>query len=209
MELEAFKSEYYFFEPKLFGRIFIFVDFGNVRHWAKELWPTENKFRYSIEVDIAKLATVCEWVKPDKKMFYYGFFPMTHEMHKSSVYRIDKARQSGFEVKPKEIKMVPSYDEEGKYTGKHPKCNFDVEITMDILMKMPKYDTVMIFSGDSDFGSLLKYIKDKKKKVVVVCTRNRISSELEQVADKYIPAETLAQFLVYNNKNTPPKKAEA
>ncbi len=218
MNLDELKTSRYLFDPKDFGRIFVFVDFGNVRPWAKDLWAEENKYRLSIEIDIEKLANVCNWVSPTKKFFYYGHFKKPddsvrdsdlEEKHRKSIFRIDKAEKSGFQVKTKEIKMIPYYDDVGKYVGKFPKCNFDVEITMTILQKMEKYDTAMIFSGDSDFGGLLGYIKNKGKKVIVVCTRNRMSKELEGVADTFVPAETLKDFLAYVPKNnTPPLRAE-
>jgi len=208
----AFKSKYYFFDKDEFGKVYVFVDFGNVRPWAKDLWPEENKFRYCYEIDIGKLATICSWVEPEKMLFYYGYFKERVDLdrnHKenvksrSSVFRIDKARKSGFQVRAKEIKMIPHYDESGKFLGKTPKCNFDVEMAMDMLIKIHKYDTVMLFSGDSDFGDLLRYLKEAEKKVVVVCTRNRMSTELEEVADKFIPAESLKGFLEYKKNNTP------
>jgi len=175
MKLEELKANYYLFNPDEYGRIYAFVDFGNVRPWAKELWPEENKFRFSAEIDIAKLADICNWVKVEKKLFYYGYFPYkndlpnNHELnikHRKSIFRINKARDNGFNVKSKEIKMVPHYDDEGNFAGKFPKCNFDVEIAMDMLMKMPKYDTILLFSGDSDFGGLLSYLKNKEKKIM-------------------------------------------
>lgn len=218
MDLQGFKGKYYFFDPNEYRSIFVFVDFGNVRHWAKELWPEENKYRLCVEIDIEKLAKVCEWVKPKKKFFYYGYFserndlPKNHQLnikHRKSIYRINKAEKCGFRKRTKEIKLVPHYDEDGKFLGKFPKCNFDVEITMDTMMKIEKYETIMLFSGDSDFKGLLSYLKDKGKKIVVVCTRNRMSDELEGVADKFIPAETLSSFLRYEIKNTPPFRAEA
>lgn len=212
MDLESFKGQYYLFDTKNFGNVFVFVDFGNVRPWAKDFWPEENKFRLCKEIDIAKLADVCNWVAPKKKFFYYGHFkarpdlPEDHRenrKNRNSVFRIDKAEKSGFQVKTKEIKMIPHYDEDGKFLGKTPKCNFDVEMTMDMITKIYKYDTVVLFSGDSDFGGLLSYLKEKGKKVVVVCTRSRMSVELEAVADKFIPAETLKSFLDYTKNNTP------
>ena len=187
MEIETFKAQYYFFDPLEFGRVFVFVDFGNVRPWAKDFWPEENKFRISIEVDIMKLSEVCNWVSPVKKFFYYGHFSEDQgkDKHNKSVWRIDKAGRAGFQVKTKPIKMIPHYDEDGTFVGKFPKCNFDVEMTMTMLQKIDKYDTVMLFSGDSDFGGLLGYLKSKGKKVVIVCTRNRMSTELQTVADKF------------------------
>lgn len=218
MDLEVFKRDYYLFDPKDFGRIFIFVDFGNVRPWAKNFWPEENKYKISVEIDIEKLASVCNLVNPVSKFFYYGYFKSeenlsqnqeTRNRHNGSIFRIDKARKSGFTARTKEIKMIPHYDEQGTYMGKIPKCNFDVEITMDMIIKLDKYDTVVLFSGDSDFGTLLEYLKSKGKKIVVVSTRDRMSSELESVADKFIPAETMKNLLDYHNKkDTPPVKAE-
>lgn len=219
MDLQEFKRQYFLFDPKNFGRIFAFVDFGNVRPWAKDMWREENKFRFCVEIDIAKIKDICSWVGALSSFFYYGYFARDSTLpegakdtrHDSSIFRIDKARKSGFVLVTKEIKMIPQYSEDGKFIGKFPKCNFDVEITMDLLTRIGEYDTVMLFSGDSDFGGLLKYLKSFGKKVVVVCTRNRMSEELEEVANKFIPAETLAGFLRYdrsNKNNTPPFRAE-
>jgi uncharacterized LabA/DUF88 family protein len=199
MDLEELKRNYYLFDPKPFGRIFVFVDFGNVRPWAKEFWPEENKYRICVEIDIEKLSQFCDLVTPITKFFYYGYFGGAK--YNGSIYRIDKARKSGFSVRSKEIKMIPHYDEGGKFLGKTPKCNFDVEIALDAMKKIEQYDTVMLFSGDSDFGKLLGYLKSKGKKVIVVSTRSRMSIELERVADKFIPAETTKDMLRYDGKN--------
>ncbi len=212
MDLQDLKHEHfqkcYLFKAEDYGRIFTFIDFGNVRPWAKDFWPEENKFKISIEVDITKLAEVCNTVSPVKKFFYYGHFSEDQgkDKHNKSVWRIDKAGRAGFQVKTKPIKMIPHYDEDGTFVGKFPKCNFDVEMTMTMLQKIDKYDTVMLFSGDSDFGGLLGYLKSKGKKVIIVCTRNRMSKELQSVADKFIPAENLAQFLQYNLKTNQPER---
>jgi uncharacterized protein (TIGR00288 family) len=117
---------------------------------------------------------------------------------------------AGFSVRSKEVKMIPHHDDDGVFLGKIPKCNFDVEITLDAMSKIEKYDTIVLFSGDSDFGRLLSYLKSKGKKAIVISTRSRMSIELERVADKFIPAETIKGLLRYDNKNTlrPNKGAE-
>lgn len=68
-----------------------------------------------------------------------------------------------------------------------------------MITKIEKYDTIMLFSGDSDFGGLLGYLKNKGKKIVIVCTRNRMSKELQTVADICVPAETFSSFLILEN----------
>lgn len=133
MDLQEFKTQYFLFDPVPYGRILSVVDFGNVRPWAKELWPDEN----------------------------------------------------------------------GLFLGKLPKCNFDVEITMDLLLQVDSYDSVLLFSGDSDFSGLLNYLKSLGKKIIVICTRKRMSAELQRVAEKYIPAETLRAFLRYETTLRP------
>ena len=87
---------------------------------------------------------------------------------------------------------------ERKFLGKLPKCNFDVEIAMDMLLKIDKYDAIMLLSGDSDFSGLLRYLKIKGKEIIIVCTRNSMSKELWRVVDKFVPAESLKDFLEYN-----------
>ncbi len=210
MNQQEFTRDNLLFNPEGYGRIYVFVDFGNVRHWARELWPEENKYRLCKEIDINKLSDICNLIEPGRKYFYYGYYAKKDDYakYKKSIYRLDKAGKAGFIIKSKEMKMIPHYNEEGKYIGKFPKCNFDVEIAMDIVTKMPKYDTIVLFSGDSDFSMLLKYIKDKGKKIIIACTRDYMSTELNKVADKYIPVNTLSGLLEYN-KNAPLEKAEA
>ena len=102
MDLQEFKTQYFLFDPAPFGRIFAFVDFGNVRPWAKELWPEENKQRFLVEIDIAKLADLCSWVSTAQKYFYYGYFGSDRNLlagtrdtdHTYSIFRIDKARRN-------------------------------------------------------------------------------------------------------------------
>jgi uncharacterized LabA/DUF88 family protein len=206
MDLEEFKRDYYLFNPENFGRIYVFVDFSNVRHWAKSFWPEENKEYLKREIDIKKLATVSDWINPARKFFYYGHYKEHLELppennfnlkFRQSIYRIDKARKAGFDIRTKEIKEIDDFDEEGKFLGRINKCNFDIEITMDTLLKIEKYDTVLLWSGDSDFNFLLRYLKSKDKKIIVICARDFTSNEIEGVADVFIPADPLKCFLEY------------
>lgn len=177
MELAAFKAKHiqdtYFFDPAEYGKIYAFIDFANVRQWAKSFWPIENKQRFTREVDISKLGELIDCVKPEKKFFYYGHYkeypnlPPESEAntrYRQSIYRIDKARNSGFTVRTKDIKEINDFDEQGRFLRTINKCNFDIEIAMDMLQKIDKYDTVFLWSGDSDFHLLLQYLKSKKKK---------------------------------------------
>ncbi len=82
------------------------------------------------------------------------------------------------------------------------KSNFDVEMTMDILLERQSYDICILFSGDSDFHALAKKLKDFGKKLIVYSTRKMISWELKLAVDKYIFIEDLKNIV---KKNLHPK----
>lgn len=61
------------------------------------------------------------------------------------------------------------------------KADFDVEISVDAVDWRNKYDTFVLFSGDSDFVYLVKYLKKRfNKTVIVISRRGHISKELRQ-----------------------------
>lgn len=66
---------------------------------------------------------------------------------------------------------------------------------MDMIKQLPKYDTVFLWSGDSDFGPLLAYLRSKGKNVVTVCARAFASSEIQRASNPFIPADRLRDQL--------------
>lgn len=66
------------------------------------------------------------------------------------------------------------------------KCNFDVEIGIDVLIdhKVNNIDTFILWSGDSDFAGPLEQLINDEKKVVIFSTARRISHELKSLRDK-------------------------
>ncbi|MCG2690101.1 NYN domain-containing protein [Candidatus Parcubacteria bacterium] len=54
----------------------------------------------------------------------------------------------------------------GKFVRR--KCDFDVEITKDILTNIENFDTLILFSGDGDYKAIIEYLLDNKKGAVVV-----------------------------------------
>jgi uncharacterized LabA/DUF88 family protein len=216
MNLEELQRSYYLFDPKEYGRVYAFVDFSNVRYWAKSFWPVENKQYLKREVDINKLAEVINWINPAKKFFYYGHYKAYPELlpehefnikYRQSIYRIDKARKAGFTMRTKDIKEISNFDDDGKFLGKLNKCNFDIEIATDMLLKLPKYDSVFLWSGDSDFDYILRHLQFKGKKTVTICARDFASDELRESSNLFLPADPLKRILEYkpDNKNTPGK----
>jgi len=66
------------------------------------------------------------------------------------------------------------------------KANFDVEMTMDVMDLMGEFDTLILFSGDSDFDCLVQRVRHRGKKVFVFSTRYHISRELIHGCNRYV-----------------------
>lgn len=59
-------------------------------------------------------------------------------------------------------------DDGGKDFIEIRKCNFDVEITVDAIKKINRYDTFCLFSGDADFVYLNNFLRKKGKKIILI-----------------------------------------
>ena len=61
----------------------------------------------------------------------------------------------------------------------------DVEMTIDAIHHAKKYNTAVLFSGDSDFLALATYLRNGGKKVYVFSSKNNVSEELRTGTDGY------------------------
>ena len=71
----------------------------------------------------------------------------------------------------------------GIYFIEDRKCNFDVEIGVDMLLDYERnnVDTFILWSGDSDFADPLRKLLENNKKVILFATAGRISRELNEL----------------------------
>lgn len=65
------------------------------------------------------------------------------------------------------------------------KANFDVEIAVDAVSWIKNYDVLVLFSGDSDFAYLLKFLRKKGKTITVISERGHVANELVKSAGDY------------------------
>lgn len=79
-----------------------------------------------------------------------------------------------------------------------PKCNFDVEITMDMMDDVDRASAFVLFSGDSDFFAPLQRLKLKGKRIYIVGVRGAVSYELKCISDILINVGKL-----YKRSETP------
>ncbi|MEA1962757.1 MAG: NYN domain-containing protein [Patescibacteria group bacterium] len=71
----------------------------------------------------------------------------------------------------------------GKFYIEDRKCNFDVEIGVDMLMDFERNDvtTYVLWSGDSDFYDPVKKLLQEEKNVVLFATARKVSTELNSL----------------------------
>ncbi len=101
-------------------------------------------------------------------------------------------KKTGYKLITKPLKIISQLNIE---KGDLRKANFDVEIAIDALDLLSKYDTLILISGDSDFDSLVKRLKKAGKRVIVVSSRYHISKELIDSCNKYIDIKKLRKYI--------------
>ncbi|MBU4023235.1 NYN domain-containing protein [Patescibacteria group bacterium] len=184
--------------------IFAYLDLTNMFHWQDVLgW----KFR--IEDAISQLFTF-QNIKEVK--IYYG--KNEKDLKNSEAFH-NRIKKTGAILKTKSMKFIFKTIEEGMFFQRktltlfdggvknkiyelidelqksgiaieEPKCNFDVEIAMDMLDDIEKLTAVLLFSGDSDLLEPLERLKVQGKKIGVVGVRGKVAGELHNIKDKYI-----------------------
>ena len=160
--------------------IYVFVDASNL--WQAQ--KAKGKF-----LDYSKIASCikAKFSATSIKVFYYTAYPAegtrdynTDGKHKFYTYL---KKGLGFEVRKKPLKRISVIDEHGEAIQE--KGNMDVEMTIDAIHHMDKYQIAVFFTGDSDFLALVTYLRTSGKKVYIFSSKNNVSQELRTGGDGY------------------------
>ena len=174
------------------GRVVVYIDAANLeksvqalgeippvhikkgRIWKanKNLWQVDYKKLYRFFKKNCRLSSVS---------FYTARFNT-----KSHDKFLNFLKKNGYRIVFKPIKTISGRGrvitcEKCGFKNKIPderKADFDVEISVDAISWMRNYDTLVLFSGDSDFVYLLRFLKRQDKKVVVLSRRGHVANEL-------------------------------
>jgi uncharacterized LabA/DUF88 family protein len=60
------------------------------------------------------------------------------------------------------------------------KCNFDVEIALDVARYIDDLDVVLLGSGDSDFLEIKRFAREREKGFVALCFERGIAWEMRK-----------------------------
>lgn len=97
-------------------------------------------------------------------------------------------------------------NKKGEYFIEDRKCNFDVEIGVDMLLdyERNKTEAFALWSGDSDFADPLEKLLKAGKKVFLFATAGRISSELNDLKKsglEIIDVFDLKEFICWSRES--------
>lgn len=160
--------------------IYVFID-------ASNLWEAQKaKGRF---LDYQKIV---EYIKSlysgtAIKVYYYTAYPAegtrAYSLDGKHKFYTFLKKALGFEVRKKKLKRISVIGDHGESIEE--KGNMDVEMTIDAVHNMGRYDTAVLFTGDSDFLALMNYLKNGGKRVYVFSSKNNVSQELRTGADGY------------------------
>ena len=102
-------------------------------------------------------------------------------------------------------KKFKDMNKKGKYYIEDRKCNFDVEIGVDMLLdnEKTKTDTFILWSGDSDFADPAKKLIKAGKKVIIFGTSGKISRELSELRKSGLiifEVNKIKEFICWNKE---------
>ncbi len=185
------------FKFKLRGKALVCIDWANVYGWQEGLdWKIDSQklIRYLLN-----------YLEVSKVNFYFGT-DITRKSQ-DFIDLLKQEENNRFSVITKDVKYVPvdldrSYLKtrmaEIRQTLKNRnidnevveeldriffqplarrKCDFDVEIALDVFDNLNNFDAFLLFSGDGDYAPLIEYCLRKRKQAVVVALPGSLGKE--------------------------------
>lgn len=193
-----------------FPRILTFIDFANVDHWFDDdQYDLDGKALLAsqrIAIDLQKLKEFLDCFSEDAR-FYYGhdlanggslaFIGAARHIfgkHRVFTKRIQQVRHDLMPADSVSNTRLVHSDDRGSFVL-IPKCNFDVEMSVDAVRLVDNYDTICLLSSDADFAALIRYLKKLGKKVILI-KGGRIDASLGKLLDLKINASQIKSHVV-------------
>lgn len=196
------------------GRTRMYIDYANVRPWSERLqWHIDLKrlkqFLDSFSTIEAvnfyngylagnersekekKEAEDCKYVLRAKPVKIMNFSVDASSVAPDSTVLLDQFIRRAL-LKKYEISTIEYLNErfkdmnkKGTHVIEDMKCNFDVEIGVDMLLDCERNsaEVFVLWSGDSDFADPIVKLMNAGKKVVLFATARKVSRELSALAE--------------------------
>ncbi|HED37012.1 MAG TPA: NYN domain-containing protein [Ignavibacteria bacterium] len=160
--------------------VYVFID-------ASNLWEAQKAKGRLFDLEKLKMFLINKYKDRFLNIFYYTAYPANgtreYSLEGKQKFFIFLNKGLGFIVRKKELKRIKTVNNFGESIQE--KGNMDVEMVIDALHYIKKYNTAVFFTGDSDFLALVTYLRNHEKKVYIYSSKNNISQELRTGADGY------------------------
>jgi len=169
--------------------IYVFIDASNV-------WNAVKSAKKFIEYKTLKNYFRKNFNANKVEIFYYDAYPKdgTRDYDLDGKHRFYTYLKKGlgFTVRKKELKRISVISENRESIIE--KGNMDVEITIDALHNLNKYNAAVLFSGDADFLALVNYLKNHGRKVYIFSSEDNISRELKTGGNGYFDLKDINEI---------------
>ena len=128
------------------GKVLVIIDAANLESSVKSLGWWIDYLKLKALFDNQKLVEIRDYCVAHNTNNQNKFFAFL--------------KKNGYELVTKPLKIIKAPEIE---KGDIRKANFDVEITYDILEMLNQFDTLVLFSSDSDFDYLIRKLRAKSK----------------------------------------------
>ena len=159
---------------------YLFIDASNI-------WQIQKAKGYFLDYQKLLRFLLQEFNLEKIQAFYYSAYPANgtrnYDLQSKHNFFVYLKKELNIEVRKKKLKRIKI-----KNNGRadfQEKGNMDVEMTIDAVFFADKYDIALMFTGDSDFLSLIKHLKNRGKKIFIFSSQNNISEELRTGGDVY------------------------
>ncbi len=162
------------------NKVYVFIDASNI-------WQAQKSKGRMFDYKKLKLYLKNTFKTSSIDIFYYSAYPANgtrdYNLDNKHKFFTFLSKGLGFIVRKKELKRIKIIKDNNELIKE--KGDMDVEITIDAIHNIEKYNIAIFFSGDSDFIRLVTYLRNNDKKVYIYSSKNNISEELRTGGDGY------------------------
>lgn len=155
-------------------KVYAFIDSQNINLGVKSLgWSLDFK-RFKIYLK--------DKYKVEKAFLFLGYIKENEKLYRY-------LEEIGYILI---FKPSVRYKKEG---GIKVKGNVDIELAMTVMLEIKNFKSAIIASGDGDFYTLIKYLKENNKLLKVIVPNNLYSSLLKEFSGDIVNIEPLRRIL--------------
>lgn len=176
-----------------------FIDATNIIYGAKR----ESGFK----VDLKKLADYLKTRFNASKILYYGgvnirkvdFKDYQKILKRFGLIPRVKATKFYYQ-KPKTKRFICRFCRKINLIKQRPKlrlkANCDVDLTLDVLDDLKKFNRFVFLTGDGDFEPVMLRVKELKKEIYVIASKRRTARVIKKIAaGRFIEIKNLKEII--------------